>query len=73
MKPSIFSTLLVLVVAALSSSNPSVADAKESVAILRQLRALGYSGGSSWGGDNGRDHPAAATQAPVVTVRSEDR
>lgn len=69
MKSSIFSTLLVLVVAALSSSNhPNVADAKESVAIFRRLRALG-SDGSSWGGDNGRDHPSAATLAPVVAVR----
>jgi hypothetical protein len=71
MKSGIFSSLLFLVVAALSSSNNlNVAEAKESVAILRHLRALGYgSGGSSWGGDNGRDHPAAATQAPAATVR----
>ena len=62
MKSGILSTLLVLIVAALSN----VVDANESVALLRQLRALGFdSGGSSWGGDNGRDHPGVRNQKEI--------
>lgn len=68
MKSILLSTLLVLVIAALSN----VVDAKETVSVLRQVRALGYgSGESSWGGDNGRDHPTAATQETDVAVRCQ--